>query len=67
MVSSPAIVEILFSKQPLRAMVLEIISVHKIEVSEGVSIFYKEEKENQYMYFSLWNKEWSDIFQIFIC
>ena len=46
MVSSTAIVEILFSKQPLRAMAL-IISVHKIEVSEGVSIFYKE-KKNQY-------------------
>ena len=28
-------------------MALEIISVHKIEVSEGVSIFYKE-KKNQY-------------------
>ena len=41
------IVEILFPKQPLRAMALEIISVHKIEVSEGVSIFYKE-KKNQY-------------------
>ena len=47
MVSSTAIVEILFPIQPLRTMALEIISVHKIEVSEGVSIFYKE-KKNQY-------------------
>ena len=38
------IVEILFPKQPLRARALEIISVHKIEVSEGVSIFIKERK-----------------------
>ena len=39
-----SIVEILFPKQPLRARALEIISVHKIEVSEGVSIFIKERK-----------------------
>ena len=38
------IVEILFPKQPLRARALEIISVHKIEVSEGVSIFIKGRK-----------------------
>ena len=44
---SVLIVEILFPKQPLRAMALEIISVHEIEVSEGVSIFFKE-KKNQY-------------------
>ena len=41
------IVKILFPKQPFCAMALEIISVHEIEVSEGVSIFYKE-KKNQY-------------------
>ena len=29
------ILEILFPKQPLRARALEIICVHKIEVSEG--------------------------------
>ena len=38
------IVEILFPKQPLRARALEIIRVHKIEVSEGVSIFIKGRK-----------------------
>jgi len=38
------IVEILFPKQPLRARALGIISVHKIEVSEGVSIFIKGRK-----------------------
>ena len=41
------IVEILFHKETLRARALQIISVHEIEVSEGVSIFYKE-KKNQY-------------------
>ena len=39
-----AIVEILFPKETLRARALEIIIVHKIEVSEGVSIFIKERK-----------------------
>ena len=43
---SCTIVEILFPKQPLRAMALEIISVHEIEVSEGVSIFLKKRKIN---------------------
>ena len=38
------IVEILFPKQPLRARALEIIGVHKIELSEGVSIFIKGRK-----------------------
>ena len=44
--SSAPIVEILFPKQPLRARALEIINAHKIEVSEGVSIFIKERKIN---------------------
>ena len=39
-----SIVEILFPKQPLRARALEIISVHKIQVSEGVSIFMNGRK-----------------------
>ena len=45
-VTQVTIVEILFPKQPLRARALEIITrrVHKIEVSEGVSIFIKGRK-----------------------
>ena len=38
------IVEILFSKETWRAIALEIISVQRIEVSEGMSIFTKKEK-----------------------
>ena len=41
-----AIVEILFPKETLRARALEIIIVHKIEVSEGVSIFIEKRKIN---------------------
>ena len=37
-----AIVEILFPKETLRARALEEIIVHKIEVSEGVSIFIEK-------------------------
>ena len=35
------------STRTMRARALEIIGPHEIEVSEGVSIFYKE-KKNQY-------------------
>ena len=41
-----SIVEILFPKETLRARALEIIIVHKIEVSEGVSIFIEKRKIN---------------------
>ena len=41
-----AIVEILFPKETLRARALEEIIVHKIEVSEGVSIFIEKRKIN---------------------
>ena len=41
-----AIVEILFPKETLRARALEEIIVHKIEVSEGVSIFIEKRKTN---------------------
>ena len=43
---SRSIVEILFPKETLRARALEIIIVHKIEVSEGVSIFIEKRKIN---------------------
>ena len=45
-VVSCAIVEILFPKETLRARALEIIIVHKIEVSEGVSIFIEKRQIN---------------------
>ena len=40
------IVKILFPKETLRPRALEIIIVHKIEVSEGVSIFIEKRKIN---------------------
>ena len=40
-------VEILFSKDTLRARELEKIPPHEIEVSEGVSIFHKERKNQE--------------------
>ena len=42
-----SIVEILFPKESLRARALEKIPPHEIEVSEEVSIFHKERKNQE--------------------
>ena len=44
-----SIIEILFPKETLRARALEEIIVHKIEVSEGVSIFIEKRKINIFL------------------